>query len=81
VQQKYGARYLNYWYDKELGKIFYLVEAPSQEAAAAVHREIHGHVAGEIFEVKQRSHTQPGAWQLGIDGSSPARNRRRSALR
>jgi hypothetical protein len=53
VQHKYGVRYLNYWYDKELGKVFCLVEAPSQEAASAVHREAHGHVADEIFEVKQ----------------------------
>jgi len=28
VQHKYGVRYLNYWYDKELGKVFCLVEAP-----------------------------------------------------
>ena len=53
VQHKYGVRYLSYWYDKELGKVFCLVDAPSKEAAAAVHREAHGNVADEIFEVKQ----------------------------
>ena len=35
------------------GKVFCLVDAPSKEAAAAVHREAHGNVADEIFEVKQ----------------------------
>jgi hypothetical protein len=53
VQHKHGVRYLSYWYDKELGKVFCLVEAPSKEAAAAVHREAYGNVADEIFEVKQ----------------------------
>jgi hypothetical protein len=54
VQHKYGVRYLSYWYDKEMGKVFCLVEAPSKEAADAVHREAHPEsVADEIFEVKQ----------------------------
>jgi hypothetical protein len=53
VQHKHGVRYLSYWYDKEMGKVFCLVEAPSKEAAAAVHREAHGNVADEIFEGKQ----------------------------
>jgi hypothetical protein len=52
VQHKHGVRYLSYWYDKEMGKVFCLVDAPSKEAAA-VHREAHGNVADEIFEVKQ----------------------------
>lgn len=55
VQQKYGVNYLRYWYDKGTGKVFCLVEAPSKEAAAAVHREAHGLVADEIIEVKQGS--------------------------
>ena len=55
VQQKYGVKYLSFWYDKGIGKVFCLVEAPSKEAAAAVHREAHGNVADEIFEVKQGS--------------------------
>jgi hypothetical protein len=43
--------YLRYWVDEGEGKIFCLVEAPSAEAAAAVHREAHGLVADEIFPV------------------------------
>lgn len=53
VQHKYGVKYLQYWYDEGTGKVFCLVEAPSKEAAAAVHREAHGLVADEIIEVKE----------------------------
>ena len=55
VQHKYGVKYLRYWYDEGTGKVFCLVEAPSKEAAATVHREAHGLVADEIIEVKEGS--------------------------
>jgi hypothetical protein len=51
VQDRYGVRYRNYWFDESAGKIFCLVEAPSKEAAEQVHRESHGLVADEIHEV------------------------------
>ena len=53
VQQRHGVRYLRYWIDEDLGKVFCLVEAPSKQAAEAVHREAHGLVADEIFEVNE----------------------------
>ena len=53
AQAKYGVKYLKYWFDEGTGKAFCLVEAPSKEAAAAVHREAHGLVADEINEVKE----------------------------
>lgn len=53
VQQKHGVKYLKYWFDEGTGKVFCLVEAPSKEAAEAVHREAHGGVADEIIEVKE----------------------------
>ena len=53
VQDKHGVTYLKYWYDEGTGTIFCLCEAPSKEAAAAVHREAHGGVADEIIEVKE----------------------------
>jgi hypothetical protein len=53
IQDKYGVKYLRYWYDTFAGRIYCLVEAPSMEAAAAVHREAHGHVADEINEVTE----------------------------
>jgi hypothetical protein len=52
VGPKLGVNYLSYWYDKQ-GKFFCLVDAPSAEAASAVHREAHGLVADEITEVQQ----------------------------
>jgi hypothetical protein len=45
--------YKSYWVDENAGKIFCLVEAPDAEAANAVHRDAHGLVAGEIYEVHQ----------------------------
>lgn len=53
VQSKYGVNYIRYWYDEGTGKVFCLVEAPTKEAAAAVHREAHGLVADEIIEVRE----------------------------
>jgi hypothetical protein len=53
TQEKHGVNYLKYWYDEGTGKVFCLVEAPSKEAAEAVHREAHGLVADEIIEVKE----------------------------
>jgi len=55
VQHKHGVNYLRYWFDEGTGKVFCLVEAPSKEAAEAVHRESHGHLADEIVEVKEGS--------------------------
>ncbi len=52
-QAKHGVDYKSYWVDEQAGKIFCLVEAPDAEAAHAVHREAHGLVADEIYEVKE----------------------------
>ncbi|MDP9484059.1 MAG: DUF4242 domain-containing protein [Chloroflexota bacterium] len=53
VQGKHGVRYMRYWYDEATGKVFCLVEAPSPEAAIAVHREAHGLLADEVVEVTE----------------------------
>ena len=53
VQAKYGVKYLRYWLDEGTGKVFCLVDAPSQEAAAAVHREAHGLLADQLIEVRE----------------------------
>jgi hypothetical protein len=55
TQDKYGAKYLRYWFDENSGKVFCLIEAPTKEAANAVHREAHGLVADELVEVKEGS--------------------------
>ena len=53
VQSEHDVRYLRYWVDEADGKIFCLVDAPSAEAAAEVHRQAHGLVADEIFPVSE----------------------------
>jgi len=55
TQAKYGVEYKRYWVNEATGKIFCLVEAPDAEAANTVHREAHGLVADEIFEVSEHS--------------------------
>ena len=53
AQAKYGVNYQRYWFDEAAGKVFCLIEAPSKEAAIAVHREAHGLLADELVEVKE----------------------------
>jgi hypothetical protein len=55
TQDQYGVNYKKYWVDESQGKIFCLVEAPDAETAARVHREAHGLVADEIYEVREGS--------------------------
>jgi class 3 adenylate cyclase len=51
VQEKYGVRYLTYWFDENPGAVFCLAEGPDRESLEAVHREAHGLVADRIIEV------------------------------
>jgi len=55
TQDSYGVTYLRGWVNEEAGRIFCLVQAPDAEAAAAVHREAHGLVAQEIYEVSEHT--------------------------
>lgn len=55
TQGRYNVKYEKYWVDEKAGKIFCLVEAPDADAANTVHREAHGLVADEIYEVKEGS--------------------------
>lgn len=53
TQATYDVRYLRYWVDERAGKVFCLVEAPSADAANTVHREAHGLVAEDVFQVQE----------------------------
>jgi hypothetical protein len=53
IQGKHDVTYRQYWYNEQTGQVFCLVEAPNKEAAIAVHREGHGLVADQIFEVEE----------------------------
>jgi hypothetical protein len=51
VQDRHNVRYERYWVDEAAGLIYCLVEAPSAEAAVAVHREAHGLLPDEVHPV------------------------------
>jgi hypothetical protein len=53
VQKKHGVNYHRYWYNEDKGTVMCLCDAPNREAAEAVHREAHGLMPDEIFEVKE----------------------------
>lgn len=53
TQGKYGANYLNYWFDESSGTVMCLSQAPSVEAAIAVHKEAHGLMPESIEEVAE----------------------------
>jgi len=53
AQKGHGVNYKQYWFNEKEGTVFCLSEAPSEEAAAAVHREAHGLMADEVVEVKE----------------------------
>jgi hypothetical protein len=55
TQEQYGVNYMRYWVDEKAGKIFCLVDAPDAETAHRVHREAHGLVADEIYQVHEGS--------------------------
>jgi hypothetical protein len=55
TQGAHDVQYLRYWVDEDAGRIFCLVEAPSPEAAATVHRDAHGLVADHIYRVQEGS--------------------------
>jgi len=55
TQAAYDVRYLRYWVDEPGGRVFCLVEAPSAEAAANVHRAAHALEADHIYQVQEGS--------------------------
>lgn len=53
LQKRLGVTFHNYWFNEKEGTVFCLCEAPSREAALAAHREAHGPVPDEIYEVTE----------------------------
>lgn len=51
VQDKYGVKFLTYWYDSARRTTFCLLDAPNKEMADKVHAEAHGHAANEMIAV------------------------------
>jgi len=53
VQGQYGVNIVKYWLDESTGRVFCLADAPNKDATNQVHREAHGLLADEIFEVTE----------------------------
>jgi hypothetical protein len=53
TQAKYGVKYIKYWFDEGIGKVFCLVEAYSKEGVVVVHREAHGLFTDDVIEVQE----------------------------
>src|SRR5215207_8214317 len=51
VQERYGVRFLTYWFDEARGTGFCLIDAPDIATAMQVHDEAHGDVAKDVIEV------------------------------
>jgi class 3 adenylate cyclase len=68
TQGAYGVKYLRWWFNRDLGSIYCLVDAPSSQAANEVHKSGHGLVADEMIEV------EPGMVDamIGSDERGPA---------
>lgn len=51
IQDEFDVEYIKYWFNKDCGKLFCLVDAPDAEAARCVHEKAHGLVAEKLIEV------------------------------
>lgn len=65
TQDKYGVRFLTYWFNDTQGKAFCLVESPDPETAVACHKEAHGLTPHRMIEVSGESLAGFfGEWQM-----------------
>jgi hypothetical protein len=55
VQDRFGLRFLTYWFDEGAHSGFCLVEGPDAEAVEAAHREAHGMLPSHVIEVDPAS--------------------------
>ena len=53
VQDKFGVRFLTYWFEDHSDLGFCLMEGPDREAVEAAHREAHGLMPSQVIEVDE----------------------------
>ena len=53
IQDQHGVQFLTFWFNSPNGQAFCLVDAPTKEAAIAVHKESHGLVPHDMVEVER----------------------------
>ena len=51
LQERYGVKFLTYWFDEMRSTAFCLIEAPNRETIEHAHNEAHGSVPNEVLEV------------------------------
>ncbi len=55
VQDRFGVRFVTYWFEEDAGSAFCLIEGPDAEVVEAAHRASHGLVPSKVIEVDQAS--------------------------
>ncbi len=64
IQDEHGVQFLTYWFNSPDGQAFCLVDAPTKEAAIAVHKDSHGLVPANVVEVEKPTVSRfMGDWQ------------------
>lgn len=53
VQDRFGVRFITYWFEEDAECGFCFVEAPDKESVEAAHREAHGLIPAQVIEVDQ----------------------------
>ena len=67
IQAEHGVQFLTYWFNSPDGQAFCLVDAPSKEAAIAVHKESHGLVPHDVIEVERPTVSRfMGDWEKNV---------------
>jgi len=51
VQDRFGVRFVTYWFEEDAGSGFCLIEGPDKEAVEAAHRAAHGMLPSNVVEV------------------------------
>jgi class 3 adenylate cyclase len=67
IQDEYGVQFLTFWFNSADGQAFCLVDAPTKEAAVAVHKASHGLAPNNIVEVEKPTVSQfMGDWEKSV---------------
>ena len=53
VQDRFGVRFVTYWFEEEAGSGFCLIEGPNKETVEAAHRAAHGMLPVNVVEVDE----------------------------
>jgi len=67
IQDEYGVQFLTFWWNNTDGQAFCLIDAPTKDAAVAVHKASHGLVPHNIVEVENPSVSSfMGDWEKNV---------------